>query len=66
MEGFSDRVIEETPELINDLGEERALNNITLWDRLYGHLSRENWETVSQLLMLDDLSLLLRSQETDE
>ena len=66
MEGFSDRVIEETPELINDLGEERALNNITLWDRLYGHLSRENWETVSQLLMLDNLSLLLRSKETDE
>ena len=66
MEGFSDRVIKETPELINDLGEERALNNITLWDRLYGHLSRENWETVSQLLMLDNLSLLLRSQETDE
>lgn len=65
MEGFSDRVIKETPELINDLGEDRALNNITHWDRLYGHLSRENWETVSQLLMLDNLSLLLRSQETD-
>lgn len=58
-------VIKETSELINDLEEEGALNNITHWDRLYSHLSRENWGTVSQVFMLDNLSLILRSQEND-